>query len=746
MDVRPQSPRSSRNPPKAQSDKDSFAVTPPAIALPKGGGAIRGIGEKFAANPVTGTGSMSVPIATSPGRSGFGPQLSLSYDSGAGNGPFGFGWNLSLPSITRKTDKGLPQYRDAEESDVFVLSGAEDLVPVYRQDHDGTWVAHPDHQGYQLDPEGRWVRDSSGGFVVHEDSRTVEGVKFTVRRYCPRIEGLFARIERWTSATDVFWRSISKDNITTWYGRTPDSRVADPTHPSHVFSWLICQSHDDKGNVIAYGYKAEDSEKVFEDSTGRSLAKAHERNRSAESRSAQRYLKRIRYGNRSPYFPVLNSDTTWPAPPDAPWQIPADARVPDGSNSWLFEVVFDYGEHDAKSPRPLDAGTWPARQDPFSSYRAGFEIRTYRTCQRVLMFHHFPDEDGVKRDCLVRSTDFTYSDELDPTDVRNPVYTFLRKVTQTGYRRNSGGYDSRSLPPVEFRYSEPIVQDAMEDVDPESLANLPIGLDGSSYRWTDLHGEGIAGILADQAGAWYYKRNWSPIPTKLTDGSEVVKANFGPLETVALKPNAAQSTGAEFMDLAGDGQPDLVVMEGPTPGFYEHDEAEGWQPFRPFASRLNVDTRGPNVKFVDLDGDGHADVLITEDDAFVWHTSLAEEGFGPARRVAQAFDEEKGPRIVFGDALSPSTSRTSPAMVRPTSSASATAKSATGPTLATADSAPRSRWTMRLGSTTRTSSTTSACASPTSTAAAPPTSSICTVRVCVCTSTSRGTVGARPTS
>ena len=41
----------------------------PQISLPTGGGAIRGIGEKFAANPVTGTGSLTVPIATSPGRS-----------------------------------------------------------------------------------------------------------------------------------------------------------------------------------------------------------------------------------------------------------------------------------------------------------------------------------------------------------------------------------------------------------------------------------------------------------------------------------------------------------------------------------------------------------------------------------------------------------------------------------------------------------------------------------------------------
>lgn len=64
----------------------SSAASLPAITLPKGGGAIRGMGEKFAANPVTGAGSLTVPIATSPGRSGFGPQLSLAYNSGAGNG------------------------------------------------------------------------------------------------------------------------------------------------------------------------------------------------------------------------------------------------------------------------------------------------------------------------------------------------------------------------------------------------------------------------------------------------------------------------------------------------------------------------------------------------------------------------------------------------------------------------------------------------------------------------------------
>src|SRR3954466_1903414 len=89
----------------------------PALTIPKGGGAIRGIGEKFSVAAATGTASLNVPLPVSPGRSGFGPQVSLGYDSGHGNGPFGLGFALSTPTITRKTDKGLPRYYDGEESD-----------------------------------------------------------------------------------------------------------------------------------------------------------------------------------------------------------------------------------------------------------------------------------------------------------------------------------------------------------------------------------------------------------------------------------------------------------------------------------------------------------------------------------------------------------------------------------------------------------------------------------------------------
>jgi RHS repeat-associated protein len=590
-----------------KSPERPFQVSPPQLNLPKGGGAIRGIGEKFAANPVTGTGSMTLPIFASPGRSGFGPQLSLSYDSGSGNGPFGFGWNLALPHVTRKTDKGLPQYIDNQESDIFILSGAEDLMPA-------------------LLFNNGWTRD------ISPKPRTVYNQQYLIHRYRPRVEGLFARIERWINIAnpqDMFWRSISKDNITTWYGKTPESRIADPADPTRIFTWLICESYDDKGNVVVYQYKPEDSSKV-------DLSQAQERNRSAASRSAQQYIKYIYYGNRTPYFPDLNADSALTLPTD-----------------WCFELVFDYGEHDPKNPVPQDTGNppWICRLDPFSTYRPTFEVRTYRLCQRVLMFHHFKDEANVGLNCVVRSTDFSYS-PAPPPDPTQPYYSFMLSATQTGWVRTPpNGYLFTSLPPIEFEYSEALIDETVREVDPVSLQNLPYGMDGARYRWADLDGEGLSGILTEQGGSWFYKANLSPVNQATVDGARVTLARFGPVQLVSRKPSLASLSNGrqQLMDLSGDGKLDLVDFESHSPGFYERTDDSEWEPFQSFLSLPVLDWSNPNLKFIDLTGDGFPDLLISEDNAFWWHTSLSVEGFGPAQRVQQFFDEEKGPQLVFHD-------------------------------------------------------------------------------------------------
>lgn len=110
------------------------------------------------------------------------------------------------------------------------------------------------------------------------------------------------------------------------------------------------------------------------------------------------------------------------------------------------------GREGTVEDEPFDPGKgalWSLRQDRSSSYRAGFEVRTCCLCRRVLMFHHFPQELGIE-DCLVRSTEFAYSE--------GPVASFITAVSQSGFVRQPVGsqpnrYLKKSLPPLEFEYS-----------------------------------------------------------------------------------------------------------------------------------------------------------------------------------------------------------------------------------------------------------------------------------------------------
>ena len=193
---------------------------------------------------------MSIPMPASPGRAGFGPQLALTYDSGAGNGPFGLGWSsvTSRPSPARPTRacRGTRTTR------------IRHLHPVRRRGPG---------------PGPRAERD--GALAGGRGRRTVGGRDYAVQRYRPRIEGLFARIERWTRPRLTARRPLAVDHPRQrdhLYGATADSRIADPADPAHVFSWLICESYDDKGNAVVYDYAAEDG-------AGVDTGPASERNR-----------------------------------------------------------------------------------------------------------------------------------------------------------------------------------------------------------------------------------------------------------------------------------------------------------------------------------------------------------------------------------------------------------------------------------------------------------------------------------
>ena len=78
-------------------------------------------------------------------------------------------------------------------------------------------------------------------------------------------------------------------------------------------------------------------------------------------------------------------------------------------------------------------------------------VRSYRLCQRVLMFHHLPEELGVD-DYLVKSTQFGYREK--------PFGSFPERVIQCGNKlRPDGRYLTRCLPPLELAYTESPLDD-----------------------------------------------------------------------------------------------------------------------------------------------------------------------------------------------------------------------------------------------------------------------------------------------
>lgn len=562
----------------------SNAIEAPSIALPKGGGAIKGIDQKFAVNAVNGTSSFSIPLPVAAAR-GVTPALSLSYNSGSGNGIFGLGWNLSLPSIKRKTDKELPQYQDAIDSDTYLFSEAEDLVPEY-----------------QKNPDGSFSKDVNDQFIIRETDSP--DTLWRIRYYKPRIEGLFARIERWTEKTtrEIKWRVTTKENTTTLFGWSSAARLSDPANGLRVYEWLPELVMDDKGNCAHYLYKAEDD-------VGFDPALLHNKNRykSGNITYTNLYPDKILYGNKTPY---KQHDLLLPG------------------SDYMFQTVFDYGQYDLNAPFGI-SGDWTFRTDAFSEYKAGFEIRTTRLCRRVMQFHYFPELTGGS--ALVKSMSFAYDDN------GNSGFTFLKTAVSRGYiKLSDGSYSDKNLPGMEFTYETHHWNKDVKTLDLSDLENAPAGLT-APYQFTDLYNEGLPGILSEQGGGWYYKRN-------LGDG------HFEAAQLVTPKPSfRGLGKPLQLLDLDGDGQKQIVSLHSDPKGYFEINDEDEWQPFKPFEALPGINLKDPNVRLLDLNGDGKTDVLITEDHVLTWYESDGRKGFSDYHHTPKAIEEEEGPALVFSD-------------------------------------------------------------------------------------------------
>jgi RHS repeat-associated protein len=179
---------------------------------------------------------LTYPIEVPPGRQGMQPDISIVYNSSAGDGLLGVGWDMPIRAVSCDTKWGVPRYDENSETESYLLDG-EQLLPNERS---LTFTDFPERDG------------SANG-----------------KRFYSKVEGKFLRILRMpldSSATsndslghavytpdNYYWEVVDKSGNISIYGYTPDSILTDES--GHIFTWAISQYIDKNGNEIDYHYK-----------------------------------------------------------------------------------------------------------------------------------------------------------------------------------------------------------------------------------------------------------------------------------------------------------------------------------------------------------------------------------------------------------------------------------------------------------------------------------------------------------
>ncbi len=574
------------------------------ISLPQGGGAISGMGESFSPNLFTGTGNFTVPIAVPPGRNGMQPSLSLGYSTGNGNSCFGLGWNMSLPQISRKTNLGIPKYDDL--LDVFVLSGAEDLIPV----------------------ESNQVTDELTGVIT------------TIISYRPRTEGLFAKIDHLKSTNgENYWRVKTKDGMVTYYGKshgenTRTAVLTDPENNKRIACWKIATTIDPFGNSVEYYYE-QDLQTTPYFSNQLYLVKIEFNNYTYNNE--RRFLHSIEflYEQRVDAFSnfrhAFNTRTSKRCNEIRTYSHPLDEDMPEGyplnnnnNNIHIRSYLLNY-------------------QDTIGIlYSNGISILRSVSTEG----YHLDEVESLP------PVEFTYTEfEISSRDIIPITGRHLPNLHLNHPELDLIDLDGNGLPDfVQMSAGQPIRVWKNKGNGEFSRASLmdksPLGLSlaDPGVQLMDADGDGRIDLVINRDNfAGYYSLNH--------DG-EWDKDSFRKYKT--RPPLNLQSAQVQFMDLSGDGRTDILVNgsqlvcyfqnpalsknENERGGLREHNTAIGWSEVKRVNKRglddfPNVNFADPRIRTGDFTGDGMQDVVQIQNGSVMYWPNKGYGNFDKKRTM-----------------------------------------------------------------------------------------------------------------
>ncbi len=569
------------------------------ISLPQGPGTIEGMGESFDEQLATGMAKYRLAFSLPTARGGVQPSLSLTYGSSSGNGLAGIGWTIGDPSISRKTDRGIPKYQDPgpgqawnPEQDIFVYGDSE-LVPIC------------------LVSDG-----ACSGAIAGEAMPAWAG---GWRYFRAHVEGSYVRF--FWSPDKQTWRVQNKSGSTSEFGVPLDGSQdtgaleTDPLDQSHVFRWHITRSYDSLGegkpaeeaqpkpyNVLVYRYRKEGNLAYLSDMFDTPPAD-------------------------SPIGAALgayahHTHLEWDARPDSIRSYRFGWETIQGLRLSRVDITSKNYAGNSSAPREL------VRRYHLS-YQPGQHVSLLSTVQTEGRCNagNVPTEDSVG---LLGST---LCGRLPPTS-----FSYTRVIANTA-SGTTGGITGVE----EFDTSiRTIAESPLVNIDGETATFMDVNADALpdvvhtvAARYNDAHGLFLNAAAGKAESFGGVKR--MTVQSPLVNGAPIASAYSLKLADGKVSP----------MDLDGDGTVDLVYMPRlRVPTIFTPvitDQSSLWNGRVPvFPSNmvplLDMDGAGQRARVMDANGDGLVDVVVTGSTEIRTYLSLAgypggDGKFGHARMI-----------------------------------------------------------------------------------------------------------------
>lgn len=557
-----------------QADNMDYGSVP-ALTQPQGDKTVENQKLDFHADLFTGRFNYSIPIEVPPARGGSEPGIALQYSSSGGNGWCGVGWDLDLGYIERETRLGSP-----------------------------------------LDTYYGWY-DDSAGFIYSVAGQAGRLIHATDGTYRPEINTAGLKFVY----NGTYWIVTDKSGRTYKFGDTSGARISDSY--MGTFKWMLTAMQDADGNQTAIAYQQ------------------------PTPADGQLYLSQIAYNanNNSPALPTnctvifgLESRADMPDSAISGMDIYDSRRLHDilvkcngaqvrhyvlqytnstSTGKSLLLGITEYGTDDkvhwpalafkysALSRSFLPAAVWAVSTNTAASYPSGF----YPSSPKSMLLD--VDGDGLP-DWVTISTD---------TSGGFPIYNNYRVQLNNGH-----GFDAVQKWTIDNEAHD----GTLTGWNWLNSYTVPYGIGGtiSTCGLQDINGDGLPDRVMTPNGTGYlqvqlntgssfnFLSQWLNVPpVYLSSGSSSATVYSSGITAPGYL--VAASIGVcEFVDMNGDGLPDLVTTSSdPTKlsvtlnaggGFFQ-TPAANWPNLSSGTRMRNQDTYGSYGDLADMNGDGLPD-------------------------------------------------------------------------------------------------------------------------------------------